>query len=364
MQKFDLNNLTFFTNKDGSVDNVALSLSCFDCSIYNILKNNRAFDKELIVPLFIRDIYPTLWYNDKTGVFRIINQSRNINPLWTNYVKVAQYDRLQDRDSLRLLESLLDKGQIVIMQTVFELIKYYDKYNPNFDLNEYNQDINHVNIVLYHENDKIYYAEKIPYCINQENYVPYQFNKQIGVINKSEIVEACNYFLRCFTIEVNEQNLIQDASSPEILANFIYAISDNYAGNIEHMDGYTRCHGIAALEKLVEFCNVGVDMNKYFQTEEFKLQDRINFDIWMIHGARLMIFEYIKSQPTSAYISTLADTLIEAKEQWVLLQRIFSRLIKSRSTRLTPKIGERVKDIIEVENRLNILLKNFCRIKL
>jgi hypothetical protein len=114
MQKSDLERLYFFQNKDGSTDIVADSLNCFGSSVYNIVKNSNNIDENLIIPLFIRDINPTLWYNTTSGVFRIYNQSRNLTPLWQNYIRVNRDIKKRDKNSVHFLESLLDKGQMVI----------------------------------------------------------------------------------------------------------------------------------------------------------------------------------------------------------------------------------------------------------
>jgi len=147
MQKSDLKDFWFYQYQDGSPDELALQLNCFEASVYHVIKNSSQLDKNLIVPLFIRDINPTLWYNNTTGIFRIYNISRNINPLWMKYLNINQYVKIQDNDSVRFLESLLDKGKMVILQTVFERVRFYHKYNPEYDLNTYHQGVeNHLNV--------------------------------------------------------------------------------------------------------------------------------------------------------------------------------------------------------------------------
>jgi hypothetical protein len=241
MQKSDLKDLWFYQHRDGSPDGLALQLNCFEASLYHIIKNSSQLGRNLIVPLFIRDINPTLWYNNSTGVFRIYNISRNISPLWTKYIKLNQYVKKQDKNSVHFLESLLDEGHMVILQTVFERVKFYHKYDSEYDLNIYHQGIeNHVNIILHHEGDKIYFAEKIPYTVNEDNYVPYEFNSQIGVAPKSEIEESCNFFMRCHTLDVNEDELNKTASFRNKIAEHIRTIADNYIGGIVQDGVYTK----------------------------------------------------------------------------------------------------------------------------
>jgi hypothetical protein len=219
--------------------------------------------------------------------------------------------------------------------------------------------------MVYHEDDKIYYVDKMPFSVNKENFVPYELNNQIGVALKSDIEEACNFFLRCYTLEVNEQELKKTASFRSDIVGFIHVIADNYSAAIEQVDGYSRCYGATALEKLIEFCDAGVDLKKYFLTQNWSLQDRISFDIWMIHSSRQLLHEFLKLERTNLSLeqrqekNLIMQTLFESIVPWKSLQSILTKLVVSGSTLLNSKIGNRVRKLMEVESRLNALLKNF-----
>lgn len=364
MQKSDLENFCFFSNRDGSYDVVSMALNCFESSVYNVVKNNRSLEKELVIPLFIRDISPTLWYNNASGIFRIYNRSKNITPLWKKYITVHTDVKRKDKNAVGFLETLLDKGQMVIIQTVFERVKYLSWYNPNFEFDSYYEgEEQHANIAVYHEDDRIYYSEKIPYNIHKENYVPYEYNNQIGVALKSEIEDACNHFLRCYTLEVNERELKSGDGLENDVADIIHAMADNFRGDIEEVNGYTRCYGSYALEKLKEYCNEGIDLNRYFITQGWTIKDRISFDIWMFHGSRQILLEYLilkeKHYRGNAELNHIKDTLSEAIIQWKALERSISRLLQSGSTRLNAKIGMRIDCLQAVEKRLNSQLKAY-----
>jgi hypothetical protein len=364
MKKSDLDNFYFFKSIDGENDIVAMELNCFEASVYNIIKNMNLINKDSIVPLFIRDITPTLWYNSTTGIFRLNNQSKDIIPLWHKYVNIHKYVMKHDKGSLRFLEALLDKGQMVIVQTVFEILNYYVKYDPEYDLNQYYEgEANHANIVLFHEEDKIYFAEKMPFNINEKNFVPYEFNSQIGVAQKSDIQKACNYFLRCYTLEVDEHGLKNDKAIQEDVCKLIHDISGNHFACSEELDGYTRYYGIEAMKKLIEFCDQGLSLNNYFHTQGWEMWDRISFDMWMVFGSRKMLKEYVillnKGDKYSEFNELLINTLEEALVQWALVGRIMVREVRAGSNCLTPKIGERIRKLTELENKLNEQLKNF-----
>lgn len=364
LKKTDLNEFWFFLNKDNSEDKLAMALSCYEAAIYNIVKNNAQLGKSLIIPLFLRDINPILTYEEDTGVFSITNENSNYAPVWHKYIKLISYVKEQDNHAIEFLESLLDQGQMVMLQTVFQKIKYYTEYNPDFDLNSYiNGAAPHVNILLYHEDDKFYYAEKVPHRINLNNFVPYQFNNQIGVIQKKDMEEACNFYLKCYTLDMDAQ-FIKEYLKHEDIVSYIHTISTNFPGKTIQAKGITKYYGISALEKIIDICNEEIDIKKYKHTANWALYDKLTFDFWMLHGSRYILFEYIiqeiRDVGEKEELIQLRETLYDSIFQWRLLERVLSKLIKSsRSTQLNEKIAIRFRKLLEIEKRLNEMLRNF-----
>ena len=365
LQKSDLKNLTFFRKLNGSVDHTAMSLYCFESAVYNIIKNNTVVESEFVKSLFIRNIQPTFWYNDESGVFRINNESISLIPIWHKYIRITKHVKIKDKDSMHFLESLLDRGYMVILQTVFERVKFYQKYDPKFDLSNYYQgEANHANIILFHEADKFYFVDKLPYCVN-DNFVSYEDNQSIGVAKKSELVEALNYFMRCYTLDLDVQQLNnKEALNSNILA-YIGEIACSYTGTTISKHGYTLYHGILAWEKLIEFCEKGVDTKNYFHTQGWTRYDRICFDIWMLHGSRLILLEYlvqIKKSSAGVYdFSLLINSLVKSINQIKLLEKVLAKRAISRNSQLDNKIADRIRAIIETENSLFERLKDFAK---
>lgn len=364
LKKTDLNEFWFFRKKDNSEDKLAMALSCYEAAIYNIVKNSGQLDKSLIIPLFLRDISPILSYEEDTGVFFITNENSNYAPVWHKYIRLISYVKEQDNHAIEFLESLLDKGQMVMLQTVFQKVNYYAEYNPDFDMNSYfNGAAPHVNILLYHEDDKFYYAEKVPNRVNLNNFVPYELNRQIGVIKKSDMEEACNFYMKCYTLDMDVQ-FIKENLKHEDIVSYIHAISENFIGKTVKVNGITKYYGISALEKIIDICVKEVDIKKYKHTDNWALFDKLTFDFWMLHGSRYILFEYIMQEIRDVgekeELIQLRETLYEAVFQWRLLERVLSKLIKSsKSTQLNEKIAVRFIKLLEIEKRLNEMLKNF-----
>ncbi|HEX3029374.1 MAG TPA: hypothetical protein VHT34_08745 [Clostridia bacterium] len=363
MNSSNLESLNFFLNKNGGKDAVSNSLNCFEACVCNILKNKYIDERDMLAALFLREINTTLWVNDTTGVFRIYNLNDNIIPPWRRFVKVDQFVKRQDDTSLQFLESLLDMEQMVMIQTVFEKIKYYVWYDTESDINNFDDgDYNHISLAVSHEDDKIYFAEKMPYNLNMSQFVPCDSNKEIGVGYKSEFREAFDYFLRCFTISVDEVTLRDPAVHKKEIKETLLKITEGYSASTQNVNGYTRYYGAASLQKLTEFCENAVSLQNYYITPNWELLGSVTFDLWMIKGARCILKEYVKAKAEKIKKPERLDRLIELLTKsvmyWDNLSAMFVKVIKSDGMRLNEKIANFVRKITSLENELNLEIRS------
>lgn len=349
MNRAELYTLTFFRTADGETDEAAAALNCFEVSVYNILKNSRQLSKEMVIPLFLRDINPVLWYNKETGIFRFHNRTRNVLPLWRKYVGLNRVETHGNADAIRVLENLLDQNKMVILQTVFNRLNFFIHYSPAFNMADYNDaEDQHANVIVSHDEKNLYYIEK---NIRIDNFVPFQGNEQIGVVAKKDVLEALRYFMRCFTLEISFDQINNPELIESDMAAFMKCISGNYFGAVESVEGYTRWYGAAALEKLAEFCETGVDINKYFVSDGWLLQNRVCFDIEQFYGARLLLLEHCKTM--SGDFQAYRQLLQKSITKWKTLCNIFLRHIYTGGSRLSPRIAVTVRVLIDIENQLN-----------
>ncbi len=357
-----LKDLSFFKEKDGTTDMFSLQLNCFETSVYNILLNQFKLDKKQIAALFIRDINPTCWINRTTGNYRMYNLSRNITPLWTKYVKVNTYVREGDRESVKYIEELLNRGQMVIINTIFEILSFYRRYNPAYDTKDYNPGAeDHFCIILHHDMENFYYVEKIPYTVIMDNYVPYEFNNQIGIIPKCDIERATNLYMKCCSLEVREDELNGEELKKDV-ANLFQRMADNFSAP-EIQDGlYTRYYGKQAIEQFAGLCDEQFNMEDYYKSEGWPVLDRISYDIWMLHGARALLLEYIKLKKVELDYSgnpeLLLAKVLETKTQWEIMEKTLNKNVLLGEP-LDSKIGDRLRQQLTSEIALSELLRSF-----
>ncbi len=361
MKVSELKNLQFFQNSSGTDDLVSMSLNCFDATVYTTLKNNKNISRKKRLELFVRDINPVLWYHPDSGLFRLCNQSRNITPLWREYIGLNIYTMKDDKNAMSVLENLLDKNDMVLIQTVFYKLPFINWYDPNAEYQSFVEDEQeHVLNIVAQDQNNFYYAEKIPYNINKSNFIPSEQNKYIGVISKKEMDEVCRYFLRCYTLEVS--NSIYESQYDNGIGSFLKKVLENYEVQDEENNGYIRCYGRNSLYKLKEFCMQGKDIKLFFQPDGWTLPNRVAFDIWMIFSSRQVLREYfleINKTRKSELIRTITDLLYNVVKIWVMLSNVFAKRIQTGDTILTPKNAGVVDKLIDSEETLFGLIKTW-----
>ncbi len=362
MMESDLKDLSFFTEKDGTRDMFSMQLNCFESSVYNILLNQFKMNKKQIAALFIRDINPTFWINRTTGSYRMYNLSRNITPLWTKYVKVNTYLREGDRESVRFIEELLNQGHMVIVTTVFEVLSFYRRYDPAYDINDYSPAVeDHNFIILHHDNEYFYYVEKLPYTVIMDNYVPYEFNHQIGIIPKSDMERALSHYMRCCTLEFNEEQLSGEEFKKDV-ADLFHKMSENFGANQIQDGPYTRYYGKQAIKQFAGLCDEQFSLENYYNTVGWPVLDRVSFDIWMLHGSRAILLDYINLNKGELDYSEdpelLLEKVVETKTQWEVMEKTLNKRILTGKP-LDSKVGDRLRIQLASEIALSELLRCF-----
>ena len=95
----------------------------------------------------------------------------------------------------------------------------------------------------------------------------------------------------------------------------------------------------------------------------WKQRDRLTFDLWMLYGARKILLEYLKqaNDDNSVRFEELLGTLRESISRWTILEKHMNKILQSKVNNLNNRTSAMIKDLIELESNLHILLtKHFC----
>ncbi|MEF2964958.1 hypothetical protein V3851_03870 [Paenibacillus sp. M1] len=168
----------------------------------------------------------------------------------SNYV--IKKNRFESRDrgeeALEVIDSLLDKGNVVFVNTLMKAVPYYKTYKKELNKDDVELADSHYFLIVDKDDERYYYLDNY-LNHNKANFTPYEKNKSMGVANKAEFVQAFNYQFRCFTIDINAKEL---AKLPGRFHELFNAIIENYKGTDSKSDILS---GRKVIEKYIEYCD-------------------------------------------------------------------------------------------------------------
>jgi hypothetical protein len=258
MSYSDLNSNYFF-NKDGGRDKFSeICPACITLNISFILKNraNAEFDP---FSIFLEDVTPLLILKPYLNQLYIVN----LLPYKPKFLDEITYNTTvhkSDPNVVPFLENLLDQGQLIICQTIFQMLPYSIFYNldykyetdKNFSINEH-----HVMLLLWHDKEFFYFVDN-PALLNPSNceYI----NRDVLKIKKTEIAPAFFKYTKSTTIAVNKNAFENNQPNDAILKGLVknYYLQNNCDNN-----GELRFYGLDAFRKLIDICDHQEEYSNY-----------------------------------------------------------------------------------------------------
>jgi len=265
--------LDYFFNSDGTQNELVKHLgNCMTKNMYFILKD-QVDSVETLYKIYIDDFTFHI-SRDLIGKITSIDNNDIIN--LQNYVNISNLYSIKNdaAKAFEVLESLLDKDEIVFVNTFMRKVPYYRTYIE--DIVEQNNTMvdRHYFLALWHENDVLYYLDNI-INHNKKHFVPYNKNMDIGVAKKAEFINAFNDQFSCFTIKPNIDELkeINKRMSLILKRNI-----ENYNKEVvENTKGDRVFCGRNAIKELINICKEErFYLNEYVSTYVTDLSSRIS----------------------------------------------------------------------------------------
>jgi hypothetical protein len=208
-------------------------------------------------------------------------------------------------------------------------------------------------------------VEKKPYNLDMQYFVPYEFNKEISIGHKKEFQEAFSYLLRCYIPSLNEEMLREPAVHEKEIKKILLQITQEYFAPAENVNGVTKYYGVSALQKLIEMCQNGQDIQNYYIIPNWDLINNIQFDIWLIAGARNILLKFVKASANkiekSKEFDHLYELLIKSEKYWITLSSILVKEIKSGEKKLNERVASYLRKLSSLDDKLNEELTNMIQ---
>jgi hypothetical protein len=242
----------YYVRHDGTTDDLAALLNCFQAGLYFALKRKRRLDFPLY-ELFAAD--PAIAAEiDRDGTFRDIRTLRN----WTCFDVFRTIDvEGWGAKALAGMEALLDQGEIVLFTTHNARIPFFEGYDSpeaHYDPVVHITPQNHMFTAVGHDADHLYYVES-PHLLTP-HHVQFGDFAGVGVIRKEVMAPAFDCFLNYRHAVIQDQVV-----TPEFLQRRFKGVLDTVMSaegkGFSSTELCDRYGGDQAFEVLIRCCREG-----------------------------------------------------------------------------------------------------------
>lgn len=343
---------SYFYKKNGQKDKLINSLVCFNQWLYVSLKREGNLDKRYYANVFLTDINLVLTLNPDDNIIDLYLNTTKRDQLFniTSYVE-------QGKDAIILLEDLLMKYNRVIVQSVFQKVPQYLGFNPNYNMDNFIPA--HSFLVIWQDKDYFYYVDQME-VHNLNLFKACKENKEVGIIEKSELEEAFKEFFKAYIVEVDNSKL------PIINQNVSLVHKDiigNYSKKSTQHDNKHVYFGRGVITKLIELCSHTAYQN---EVEKTLINNNIKkyIDTWFIvtcYYKRQVLLLTITNDSTKAHSDKIQiiNILQQDIDIWILLSRIVEKKKLKNEYILDKNMSKNLKNILLLEDKLIELLKDY-----
>ncbi len=362
----DYLNQSFYYDQYGIRDELSgLMGNCTERSIYFILKNKYKDINFNPYEVFLNDMTFSLKLFDASNIhtFRIHNNFSSVKK------NIFQYDSIElfnKEEAKKTLEGLLDRGHIVLIRTIFELLPFSAWYGDLYGLDGYRKG-GHGFLIVGYDNNNYYYVDD-PASLNMSKFISHKNRKDIGVSPKSDFFNAFNTFLKCSTVRnINTSNLYLNR---DLFKSIVEESINNY-NNIQITSGTNQgkkikiLNGRRAIEQLIKICeSESYYLNeKQRKTEGSNLFNNICPSLTFVCNRRILFSNYINSNKLYSFnnVSSLDKLLKESITSWATVKNVITKYYAKDRYILDKHIGKYFLKILDVENQIFEQLKEFCK---
>ncbi len=342
----------YFKDKSGKMNCIIDSLGdCFAQATYVIGGNS----------LKKPDFYKA-YLNESTIELRVINDQMcylgTKENVWNR--KIVSFYRINGESTAsEKISGLLQSGKIAIISPIVEKLPFEELYDPDYKENK--QKSEHFFSIISEDENNFYFIDN-PAVINKKNFVPYEKNEEIGIINKEFFEEVSKGFCIVGTPLFNLKAINKAIKKSKDVFKLSYK---NYNKKSSSDGKITTLYGREALKKLADiFASGRMQFSQIAPSGDRDLITYFRWRIWHIKGRRNLQVQYLKDvySTDSEAVCDLKNALEESIKSWGLLNdNMYKDFLKGKpdvNDRYIPLIDRIINAETELHSAYHYFLKN------
>lgn len=244
-------------NLDGTQDVISGMLDCFKCQLYFFVKEG----------LVNSDFTPFSLFSQDFNISCVVDSDGKILHIGTfesilNVLKITKEDNLhslfdittrkvEGSAGLKEVESLLDKGEKVIIQTQANRVPYFISFK-DFKAKLDTDSAGHAFLAVGHKGDDLYYVD-FPYFASNA-FVEHEDYPDIGIASKKSLEAAFSSFITYTTVDF-KQDSIKSYCSKENFIRRLQSTHNKFNSPDLKRDNYTLKTGQSAYVAIIDSLN-------------------------------------------------------------------------------------------------------------
>lgn len=313
-------NTQYYYLKNGDEDKIVSYLDCNTLMLYYVLKIKFGYEKIMKrCELLLRNFVPNMILDSQDNLKEIMFKSYGYK---NKYINVNEKYAPNYEEGIVEIENILDKGYQAIISTDRKRTPF-SKHFKGFAVdvsNETNIISGHTFIIIAHEKDKFYYVEMYSE-IDIDNYIPYEGNKSIGIIDKKDLKLAFDIHLDIFWVDIDTNILNEDYVLKELIQ---CSIKDYYNG-VQVVDGQKMYYGQEVFNLLIKLSEEGLNLRHEKEGHDMSLGKYLEWKIWSIISSRNLLrfaiinhdgeFDYQSKNRVINYLQTVTKKWFELRNR-------------------------------------------------
>lgn len=263
--EYRLSENSYYYNKDGTKDLFIDSLSnCFEQNLYIIMKNKLLYDANYF-NIFLEDLTFSISFDKNYNLVRSGIKPNNTgidNSMIKTHEIIVRNNGVK---AISMLESFLEKDKIVLVRTVDQLLPFTIYYNQYFDADNY-PETGHLFLIVGQDRENFYYVDHDT-GIEKGNFIPHPIRKDIGVFPKNDFLKALNIFMKCISINIREENIVNTYETAFLKLK--KSASNYYANKFSKNDITKKCNRTMGGRRAV------LELLAFFKTKDRNLKDKV-----------------------------------------------------------------------------------------
>lgn len=332
----NIKNFAFKYDNTGEVDIYSQCiLNCFEQKIYFVLKNQYSYIKNfpfallnnisIYVPI-VNQHYISRIYTTDEGTIDFIH----LNKTYCKGGKEDSFDK-----TVCEIDSLLNKGKFVIVQTFIERLKFTRYYNPEIPFSEH---IPSHSFMIIDSDKENFYCLESEWVVNKNPlYIPCSYNSEFGVVNKFLLKESFDKYANLYTVILDKSVDYEEEIDNYAISNLLHSIEIYYSDKKDTSDNFIIYYGREALEILIQMCTEGRNnlCEKIYIISEsgLKLTNdtlfyslKASFDIIIARKNLLLNYFIFILKPDCIYYKDIVDALKNNIKCWQIITNLIFKI--------------------------------------